>query len=269
MKYMVFLSVLFLSSSHAYAGDSRHTVYITNGEWPPFLSEHLPHFGYASHVITEAFHSVGIEVEYGFFPWKRSYRYAKNGKDPTGKRWNGTAIWVYTDERAESFHYTDPVVIDEEVLYSLRSKPVQWTQIEDLQGKRIGATLHTVYPPLEAAEKKGVLVLTRAANYDLLFRRLLLGEVDAVPLTKRVALYFLHVSLSSSDRHKITYHPTVIQVRKYHLILSRVLEGNVELVDLFNEGLMRIEANGVLNDLTQKFEAGAYFPPDYESLDEE
>ncbi len=66
---LVALLALLISVAHARA----ETLRITNGEWPPFTSQHLPHGGPLSRTVAEAFKQAGIKVEYGFFPWKRSY----------------------------------------------------------------------------------------------------------------------------------------------------------------------------------------------------
>ena len=31
------------------------TIRLTNGEWQPYLSKDVPHYGFASHIVTEAF----------------------------------------------------------------------------------------------------------------------------------------------------------------------------------------------------------------------
>ena len=51
---------------------AEETIRITNGEWPPYMSKKLKHYGLASRITTEAFASQGVKVEYGFFPWARS-----------------------------------------------------------------------------------------------------------------------------------------------------------------------------------------------------
>ena len=63
---------LALSWSAGALAQTRDTIRLTNGDWQPFMSKNGPHHGIASHVVTEAFALVGVEVEYGFFPWKRS-----------------------------------------------------------------------------------------------------------------------------------------------------------------------------------------------------
>ncbi|MBF0286992.1 MAG: transporter substrate-binding domain-containing protein [SAR324 cluster bacterium] len=233
---------------------------ITNGEWPPYLSEKLPHYGYASHLVQEAFAAVDIEVEYGFFPWKRSFKYAKDGKH-NNEVWHGSVVWVHTKERAQDFLYTDVVITDIEVLFHLKSVPLNWNTVDDLKGKYIGGTLHTVYPIFEQAEKQGILHIERAGNYNILFQRLLKRRIDAVPQVRNVGNFFLRTSLSSLERSQITFSPTVIQERKYHLMLTRKIERNKQLIKLFNEGLKKIKENSKYDVLFESLNQGVYDTP--------
>ncbi len=234
---------------------AQERVRLTNGEWAPYLSEHLPHYGAASHIVKEAFAAVGIETQYGFYPWNRSYKLAKEGK------WDGTLVWVYTPERAQDFLYTDVVIKEVEYLFHLKEKKIDWEKIEDLKGLTIGATLHTVYPPLEGAETQGLLRIERVGNYDNLYRRLLNHRIDAIPQVSQVGKYYLRTTLSPEDREKITYSKTVLQERKYHVILSKVPKGNKELIALFNKGLAIIRANGTYDAIAKALDSGAYDTP--------
>ena len=234
---------------------AQDRVRLTNGEWAPYLSEHLPQHGAASHVVKEAFAAVGIETQYGFYPWKRSYKLAKEGK------WDGTLVWVYTPERAKDFLYTDVVITEVEYLFHLKEKRLAWERIEDLKGLSIGATLHTVYPPLERAEARGLLYIERAGNYDNLYRRLLNHRIDAIPQVSQVGKYYLRTTLSPEDREKITYSGTVLQERRYHVILSKVPERNSALIPLFNKGLATIRANGTYDAIIRALDSGAYDSP--------
>jgi len=230
-------------------------VRLTNGEWAPYLSERLPHGGAASHIVKEAFAAVGIETQYGFFPWKRSYKLARDGK------WDGTLVWVRTPDRAEDFYYTDVVIAEVEYLFHLKEKRLHWKNIEDLKGLSIGATLHTVYPPIERAEAHGLLRIERAGNYDNLYRRLLNHRIDAIPQVSQVGKYYLRTTLSPEDRDKITYATTVLQERRYHVILSKVPNGNKALIPLFNKGLEIIRSNGTYDTILKELDRGAYDTP--------
>ncbi len=114
------------------AAQTSETIRLTNGEWQPYLSKDTPHYGFASHIVTEAFELVGVEVEYGFFPWKRSYKIAKEGT------WDGTAVWVDSDERREDFFFSDAVVPSTWGFFHLKDSGFDWDSYEDLTDVKIG-----------------------------------------------------------------------------------------------------------------------------------
>ena len=253
------LMLIFLLSTPISAKD---VIRLTNGEWPPYLSGELPHYGYASRLVKEVFAEVGVEVEYEFFPWKRSFEYAKWGKGlGDDDVWHGTVVWVYTEERAKDFLYTDVAISDIQVFFHLKSFPLNWKTVEDLRGKSIGGTLHTAYPILEEAEKQGIFRIERAGYYDVLFKRLLRKRIDAVPLDRNVGKYFLRTSFTSEEQKEITYSPTVIQERKYHVILTKKIKENERFIRLFNEGLKKLKANGRYDELSQSLSRGEYDKP--------
>lgn len=252
-RITVLTCVILMMASQVWA---RERVRLTNGEWAPYLSERLPHYGAASHIVNEAFAAVGIATQYGFFPWKRSYKLAKEGK------WDGTLVWVYTTERAQDFYYTDVVIAEVEYLFHLKEKQLIWQKVDDLEGLSIGATLHTVYPPIERAAARGLLRIERAGNYDNLYRRLINHRIDAIPQVSQVGKYYLRTTLSPEDRDKITFSKTVLQERRYHVILSKVPDGNKALIQLFNKGLSIIRANGTYDAIINALDRGAYDTPE-------
>lgn len=232
--------------------DAQDRIRLTNGEWAPYLSKNLPHFGAASHIVVSAFAVVGVEVEYGFYPWKRSYKLAREGT------WNGTLVWVYTPARAVDFDYSDVVISDPEYLFHLKTFDLQWKTIEDLRGLSIGATLHTVYPTLENAEALGILTIERAGNYDTLYHRLLKARIHAIPQVSQVGRYYLRTTLAPEARSQITYANTIVQERNYHLILSKKVEVNKQLLKRFNNGLKMIRDSGQYAQIIEKLKKGAY-----------
>ena len=134
--------ILFCSMFWIHSASADETVRIAIGEWQPYLSERAPHYGFASHIVTESFLLQGIHVEYGFFPWKRAYLLSKQGVS-----WDGTAVWLHSEERATFFHYTDPVVPTTVAFFHLRDVDFDWTSIEDLGDVKIGVTLSYSYGP--------------------------------------------------------------------------------------------------------------------------
>ena len=71
MKTIKLMVIFFLLGcySSVFAGEE---IKITIGEWSPFISKELPHYGIVPHIISEIFNEAGVNVQYGFFPWARS-----------------------------------------------------------------------------------------------------------------------------------------------------------------------------------------------------
>ena len=241
---------------------ANERIQITNGEWPPYLSESLPYYGFASHVVTKAFAAVGQGVDYHFFPWQRALEYAQHGHG-MGNKWHGSLAWVYSEERAKNFYYSDSIITDTEVLFHLKSHPINWTKITDLAGKTIGGTQHTIYPTLEAAEKQQLLKIEKAGNYRILFSRLLAKRIDAIPQVSKVGSFFIRNTLTPQQIAQIAFSPTPLQTRHYHLILTRKDKNNAQLIKLFNLGLAKIKQNGTYQKLVEDFNQGVYEKPSH------
>lgn len=250
------LMIIFLYIS--VTGQAAEIVRLSNGEWPPYLSEKLPNQGAASHIVRLAFKEVGLETEYIFKPWKRSYLYAERGFAENGVC-HGSVVWVYTPQRSKSFYYTNVVIEETEVLFYRKNNPVVWESVDDLAGKKIGGTMHTAYPLFEEAEKRGIFTLQRAGNYDTLFERLLAGRIDAIPQVYHVGQHFLRNNLTESQREEIAFHPRIVDNRKYHLIISKKSDPDARLVNLFNRGLERIKNNGLYDQVLSDITKGLYY----------
>ncbi len=141
------------------------TIMITNGEWLPYHSENLPHYGAGSRIVTEAFALEGIKVEWGFFPWSRAYSYAVDGT------WEASIGWIKTPEREEEVYFSEPVYGGPWVFFHLKSVPFEWNTIDDLQGLTIGATADYSYgDEFDNAEKQGIInvdrVPTEVQNFE-------------------------------------------------------------------------------------------------------
>ena len=76
-----------LLSLPATSAGAAETVEITTGEYAPWTSESLKHGGFSTHIITEAFKLEGYEVNFTFYPWKRVYEAAKDGKRFHASSW--------------------------------------------------------------------------------------------------------------------------------------------------------------------------------------
>jgi polar amino acid transport system substrate-binding protein len=246
---------LFLGGVNALA-QTQETIRLTTGKWQPYTSRSAPHYGFASHIVTEAFALVGVEVEYGFFPWKRSFKLAKEGT------WDGSVVWVDSDPRREHFLYSDPVVPSKIAFFHQKGSDLDCNSYEDLRGNRIGGTLEYAYSKeFDAAEKAGIIKTNRAPSDEIGLKKLLKGRIEAFPGEVKVTYAQIRDTFSQEDAALFMHHPKAINEDPMYLLLSKKVAGNEAMRDLFNEGLKRLKESGRYDQIIADALAGKYAKP--------
>ncbi|MFC4161006.1 substrate-binding periplasmic protein [Chitinimonas lacunae] len=203
---------------------------LTNGEWPPYLSEQAPHYGIASRVVSEAFAQEGITVRYVFRPWRRAYLEAESGK------YHGSVVWTFEKDRGEVFHFSDPIFEGRSVFFHLRTSTFDWKRFEDLLDYQIGGTVGYTY---EFEKLPGIQVQRADTDSDN-FRKLLAGRFDIFPSDIKVGYAVLRSGFPPEDVARITHHPRAYNVVSYHLILPKRHPESSRLLALFNRGLKKL-----------------------------
>ncbi|MFC3151662.1 substrate-binding periplasmic protein [Litoribrevibacter euphylliae] len=221
---------------------------LANGEWAPYLSEELKHAGYMSHIVSEAFKEEGITVKYVFLPWKRGYEDAKEGK------YEGTLIWGYNEDRAQHFHYSEPVAELGTSLFYQTSNSFDWSKPEDLAKYKIGGVIGYAYG-IEELEKQGVVKVDRIGKDVNNYKKLVAGRLDIVLEDTEVGHETI-AKLGMTD--KITAHPKTLKSRKYSVIFSKKTANGQQLMEAFNRGLAKIKADGRYQQFLEASRRGEY-----------
>ena len=231
------LSALFWLVCSGFA--AAESVRLTNGEWAPYLGEQLPHRGVASRIVTEAFALQGIDVTWEFYPWARSLQLAELGKR------DGSAVWLHSSEREKKFFISDPVLESGYYLFHRKGYSFDWQQVADLQGRRLAGTRGYDYgEAFQQAEARGQLRVNRVTSDEIAFRQLIAGRIDLFPMDKVVGFDMLHQHFSAAERAQLSFHPKPLRSDSLHLLLSREIPGNAELIARFNQGLAQLHESG-------------------------
>ncbi len=243
---------LFLGSGSA-IGQPHDTIRLTTGKWQPFTSKSAPHYGAAAHIVTKAFAVVGVEVEYGFFPWKRAMKLARDGK------WDGSIIWYDTEERRADFWYSDPIAAATNSFFHLKSYEFGWDEFKDLEDVRVGGTSEYSYgTEFDAAERAGIFRTRRAISDEVGLTNLLKGRIDVFPGELLVTYEQIHDTFSEEHAALFTHHPKHISKIPLYLLLSKKVSGNERVRDLFNEGLKRLKESGKFDQIITDGLGGRY-----------
>ena len=219
---------------------------VTSSEWLPYTSEHLPHYGPLSRIISEAFALEGVEVRYVFRPWSRAY--AEAAADMS----NGSILWSTSgrdSDRQRRFYFSDVVFDGQSVLFHLKSYPFRWTGYEQLAGVRMGGTAGYEY----TFDKYPYIQMDRSAVSDELnFRKLAAGRFDVFPANLDVGREIMRTALTPEQAARITWDPNPYNITHYHLMLNKRNKDNRRYVDLFNKGLRRLKESGKYTEYLQE-----------------
>lgn len=234
--------------SQSVAGE---TLQITTGDYPPFLSEEAAHYGPWAQVVREAFALENIQVEIQFLPWARAYNLVKDGER------DGTILWGHKAERYPDMYYSDTVWEGQDVFFHLKSYPFAWKTIDDLKGIDIGATLSFTHgKEFDDAEKQGILEVKRVPSDILNFRKMLRGKIQIFPINLDTGYDTLRKNFTPTEIQLVTHHPHPVQVWTYHLLLSKKIDRNRQMLALFNQGLKRLKESGKYTQIIEAFRRG-------------
>lgn len=244
--------VLLMMPGHTRAGD---TIRISNGEWGAYMSEHLPHFGFWSHIVTEALALEGFTVEYGFFPWKRAISYVKTGS------WEGGIAWQKTPEREGFAVYArTPIDTQCDMWFHRREYPFDWRNTEDLAGHRIGLMLgYHETAALEKVRHNGFPLELQIAKSELQnLRKLVNNRIDLLPCGKTVCIKLMRDHFSKQEQESVTYHPVPWKCKAVYLLISRKSARAEALAQAFDRGMAKLEQSGRLDRMKRDFVNGMY-----------
>lgn len=235
------MAIAYSVALNLHADETAPGVRLTSGHWPPYMENTPPHFGVISHIVTLAFAKHGTPVTYGFFPWSRALMLARKGL------WDGSAAWTCRPEMLKHFHFSDPIVAHNYVLFHRASMEFDWDEVEDLESYRIGLTQDYNYgETFEEAVAAGTINVEKTTSDIANFRKLAAGRIDLFPMEPAVGMTMLQ---ELKLENKITFHSTPLQSDYLYLILSRRVPETERYLEDFNEGLRELRESGRLEEL--------------------
>jgi polar amino acid transport system substrate-binding protein len=229
---------------------AKTSIRITNGEWEPYHSEFSYEYGLISHIISESFNLEGINVKWGFFPWKRSYEIAKLGI------WDASATWVPTNEREKDFWITKPILSISFVFYYLKKRKLQ---LEDMPGLIIGLTRGYTYGnEMETFIKENNLAVDVATSDEQNFQRLLNGRIDIFPNDPFVGYAQIRNQFSPKEVVLFTHHPKEFNKNTLNLVISKKCKNGRIFQEKFNSGFEKLKKSGGYVQMFKDLNLGKY-----------
>lgn len=257
---LVFLQAVLLSSSHAFPvadsadQESAKTLNMSVGEWPPFLSESLPHNGAIGHLLKDVFRNMGYDVSFTFLPWARAYQATANN------RFDATAVWMYQADREKEFLYTDAVLKEKFVFFYHIDNPIEWGELADLSGKLVGGSLAYSYgEEFDQAVKDEIFTMFRVNSTEQNLRMLAANRIDSFAEELSVA-YFTLLNNTPELAGKILHHPKPLLENESFVMFPKNNPSSVEISAAFNEMLADFREDGRYQAYFDRLRKGYYRP---------
>lgn len=223
------------------------TVYLDIGEWAPFTSEKDPNGKVAETLVREVFALEGLDVEYNYYPWKRSYERIKNGKS------DGTFPWFVNPDRGDHEYFIisqERLFRDREVFFYRVDRPFDWNDYSDLKKYVVGGVIG--YSHVTQLANHGIkveIVSNEAQNY----RKLMAGRVDVVPGSRIVGYHMIQQMYPEAQSRMIKHHSKPLREADMFIFFSRKNPKSHALDEAFSRGMKKLKSSGRYSTILDQY----------------
>lgn len=174
MHPRVLALLLALAASLCGAAELPALVNVDDGN-PPFMyAVNTQARGIYPALIRAAFQLMGTPVQVEAKPWKRALEEIDTGRAGVGGIYK-------TAERLQKYDYSDPIYVENLLVYYNVANPLVFNQIQDLTGKRIGVLRGWSYgDAFDHTRRQGLFQVEEVGSDDQNFRKLEAERIDAV-----------------------------------------------------------------------------------------
>lgn len=244
MKKLTAILLMALCAFTAFAGgaseDDGVYVFAADATWPPFefVDENGNLTGFEVELMPLIGEHVGVEMVVENIAWDTIFAGLANGQ------YDGVASGVtVTEERKQTMDFSMPIASQGQVVVVLQDSQIQ--SADDLNGKKVGVQIGTT----------GDFALD---NYDvdrrqyddigLAIQDMINGNLDACVCDSIIASDFVLANESYKGMLRVAGEPFTDEE-----IAIAVKKGNTELLDLINQGLEAMMADGSFDELKAKW----------------
>jgi polar amino acid transport system substrate-binding protein len=179
----------------------------------------------------------GSDARFAFLPWVRAMRY---GQEDSGYAGYFPAYW--TEERARTCSFSDPIGISEVGFVQRKDVPAHWNTLSDLAGRTIGVVNgYANGAEFDGLVAEGVLK-TEGATEDLdNLRKVAVGHLSLAVVDHAVMAYYAATDpVVYARRNEIEFNAKLLIEMTVHVCFKKNAEG-AAFKKLFDAGLAKID----------------------------
>ena len=247
LKKRILFNILVIMFASNISGlvNAEQIVKLSTINWEPYTGQNLPDHGFFSELVTESLAKVGYRVVYGYRPWPRALKEAKDGKV------DGVMNAYWKQDRTEFLSYPDVVWKVKEEFIALQKNPISFNgKLSSLKGYKIGVLNQSA----QAAEIEFADVKTEPVSDQLQnVKKLLAERIDAIVIPRSIFFYHLERIDPGFDRTLIKILKPPFKIYDMYVAFSKRKPGYEQLTADFNRGLKLIKVDGTFKKILQKY----------------
>lgn len=219
------------------------TVHLTSLAWPPYADKSLEQQGASVAVAKAAFKAEGHDLVVDFFPWSRAVKSAAQ----TNSKYVGY-FPEYMHETSD-FVFSNPTGTGPLGLVQNNTKPITFSAVSDLAGKRIGVVQDYVN-----TKELDDMIASGAINGDavpsdvLNIKKVAAGRIDAAVIDTNVLNYLLNTDKSlASMKDKVSMNEKLLEDKNLYIAFRNDAEGQ-KWQQIYNKGLVKIDVDAIMSN---------------------
>ncbi|AQQ00181.1 MULTISPECIES: ABC transporter substrate-binding protein [Pseudoalteromonas] len=232
------LLFIFITFSNFVAAE---TVHLTSLAWPPYSDKSLEQQGASVAVAKAAFKAEGHELIVDFYPWSRAVNSALQA--------NSKYVGYFPEYMHETsdFIFSDATGTGPLGLVQNSAKPITFSSVNDLSGKRIGVVQDYVNTKeLDDMIASGTIKGDAAPSDVLNIKKVAAGRIDAAVIDANVLKYLLATDKSLAGiKSKVAMNTTLLEDKKLYIAFRNDAEGQ-KWQTIYNQGLAKIDVNTIM-----------------------
>ena len=225
-------------------------VSMATGEWRPFTSQKMKHYGCFTEIVSAVLKKMGKKPKYNFIPWKRCERQLQ-----VGKVW-GIFPYTLSAERKKKYIFSDNVIFSKSVFFYCQEKMknISWEKLEDLQPYNIGGVHGSFYQKdFEDAKLKVKYAYSEILAFNTLSIR---RYTHLLPMNEFVGWDII----KNNFPHRIKNFGTLKKFYSKNPLCIMILKNDdksLMLLKKFNSSLKKIKQDPIYQKTLNKYKFGS------------
>lgn len=220
-----------------------HILKVVTSDYPPYeyLDDGVVR-GTHTDTVRQALSAMGYLPDIRILPWARAEASTRAGTSDM------IYSLTYSRDRNRYYHFTDPISQARDVFFTLKGRDLEWQELDDLAGLRIGLSAAYSYAPefmkWLAAGNARVTQISQVSPELTGLRMIAFGRIDLFICEETVCRYLIEEHLADYPELSdvIALSGTVGAERGFRAAFSRQHPRGAALRDEFNQALANLRS---------------------------